>query len=313
MRISMWDRILRQAEDGSGSGSGSGSALGGSGGSEGSGGLPPPTGGLQDAPEDNDFDAAGMDSIEISDVGTGAQPGARAPAATQGAQQSPQQRQASAPAQQPVQQPVQQRPAGATQQAPEPQPAREPTIEQIRAGLTQNHDALVGHLAQTTFQLSPAEVEALETDAVAAIPRLLARTAIAAANSSLGQIQKLVPQLVQQALMSHDTGREAEGQFYAAWPQLNAQEHGPVVMQMASAIRAANPQMSRADAIKLVGSAVCAHFGLPVQQSQARPAPRGNGQQQRGFVPARPGARVGTQQVDAGANWDALGMDFENG
>lgn len=205
---------------------------------------------------------------------------------------------------------------------PAPQPPKETPaatapppseIDSIVEGLTTNAKALQEHLAANVYSLTAEEKVALDTDAVAAIPGIMARVHMEGAKSTLKQIQAFVPKMVEAAFerltQTKEKGKEATDEFYKAFPKLEASKHAADVDLFAKAFRSLNPKASRQEAIQFVGNAIHAKFGIPTGPV---PAPNGGLQTPPPFAPARPGARQMNSQVVDDA-FGGLGADHEEG
>ena len=183
-------------------------------------------------------------------------------------------------------------PAGPQEVAPQGQPAGTPAaqrsqLEQAIDGFKANGNELALWASQNLFALSNEEAEALQSDAVAAIPKLMGKVYVNALQATTNLIKSFVPEMVQQgsAQQSARAARAAEAinEFYQTNPHLSADKHGAAVDKWARFFRGANPRASRQEAIAFVGRAVSAEFGLSPGGSAKRAAP---------FAPARPGARA---------------------
>lgn len=206
-------------------------------------------------------------------------------------------------------------------------PANSP--EGILQGLEHAETAqqLRGWLAQNVYALSEAERQALDTDAVGAIPSIMARVHLESTKNTLKLLSTLVPDLIGQgvtkALGQKAKGEEALNEFFSAWPGLKRTgEQVKLVNQYARMYRQMNPTAPRAEAIKWVGAALHAHLGIAPQQQQ-QPQGQSQGQQASrvvsrtpiapAFAPARPGARpVASALPPEPGQFDGLGMDFED-
>lgn len=265
-----------------------------------------------DRPSPNfDFAGLGLDEIDIpleTDTGPGL-----GKAAQEGKEGQPAAPAAKAPEAAPPKQEATQ-PAPETKDQGAPVPAADPSSpESILRGLehAETATAIKGWLAQNMYQLSEAEKQALDTDAVGAIPGLLSRVHFEMSKNVISQINALVPKLVesgvQRILQGKERGQSAMNEFFSAWPGLNPKEHGGLVNQFATMYRQSNPKASRADAIKFVGAAIHAHLGILPQQAK----PNGSAPPRvQPFAPARPGARTvsSPQVVD---QWAGLGVDHD--
>jgi hypothetical protein len=175
-------------------------------------------------------------------------------------------------------------------------------------GFRTNHKELSEWASQNLFALTKEDSEALDTDAVTMIPKLMGRVYTSAIQATANLIKNFVPDMVNSGVTSQQQraarSAEALSQFYQANPHLNAEQHGAAVDKWARAFRAANPQASRQDAIAFVGRAVSAEHGL---------APgTGNGAQRRAapFTPARPGGRA-PQTPQAGDPYAGMEDEYD--
>ncbi len=179
--------------------------------------------------------------------------------------------------------------------------------------LARNRDVLIGHIAETRFQLSQQEKDALETDAVGAIPKLLARVYFEAATTALNQLSSHAPRLIEQITGNLRTVNAAEDQFYSKWPSIQRGEksHTDAVQMAANMFRQSNPNATQEQAIDVVGRMVTSMLNL-----QAAPAAAANGTVKRppAFSPAGSGARPVSASVlnTPKANpFDGLGAYFD--
>jgi hypothetical protein len=173
--------------------------------------------------------------------------------------------------------------------------------------------ALTGWLAQNVYQLSDAEKAALDTDAVGAIPALLARGHLESTKNTLKLISTLVPQMVQAQVAEFNSrqtkSKEALSDFYKAWPSLKSGEHDPLVGQFSKMFRQQNPGATRAEAIKFVGAAISAHLGISPSAGNGSASPAASASPP--FAPARPGARqISSIPVDQ-TPFAGLGQEFD--
>ena len=246
--------------------------------------------------EDNDFDLVEIPREEAPQAGEAdLAPPPAAPAA------QPQQPAAKPPAQ-PQQPETAKQPAAYAPQAP-----RMP-LDQAIEGFRTSHNELSNWASQQLFKLSPEEQTALETDAVSVIPVLMGKVYSQAIQATVNLMKNFVPEMINSGVNSTNArnakATEALQEFYAANQHLNPQQHGALVDKWARAFRAANPQASRADAIKFVGNAVSSELGIAAPVGSNGAAPR----RAPPFAPARPGTRV---QQPAPPHDPYEGMDME--
>jgi hypothetical protein len=207
-------------------------------------------------------------------------------------------------------QPVQEQ--APAQAAPAPVPA-ESAIPDSPQGfveqLAQHRSAVISALAADRFKLTPEEATALDTDAMAAIPQVMARVYYEATTTALIQMQNLVPKLVQQVLAAEKTSTEAESSFYGRFKSLDRAKHHADVVQFANGFRQMNPKMSQDDLFAMVGAAVMAKHGV-----SSAPVPGPNGAapvaQPMPFVPAAAGAKVSMAAIPD--PWAGLGQSFDD-
>lgn len=210
----------------------------------------------------------------------------------------------SAPAQVAQPQPTQQTPV--QPQAPQPQASRaEPGIPQgldrydpaqLASALVANEREMVEILATQVLNLSPQEIEALETNVVDAIPRLMARVLVQAQRSALSQMANILPVAIQRHNDVMSKATTAEQAFYKAWPQIDRGKYGQMVYGYASVFRQMYPQATLQDIVRHVGPMVMMAAGIGGQSGGPAvgraPTPRGNGRSPSPspFVPAGAGA-----------------------
>src|SRR5262245_3626129 len=245
---------------------------------------------------DNLGSAEDLDSVEI--------PSAEPVAEPQVAQPPPGAPPTAAPPQQPPQQQ-----AVPPQQA-QPTPAQAPDISSPQGlveQLAQHRGAVLQALAADRFKLSQEEVTALDTDAVGAIPGIMARVYYEAMQSTLLQIQNLVPRLVEQVLQVQRSHDVAENSFYQKFPALPRDKVQQDVLAMAMMFRQANPRITQEELFRVLGAAVAAKHGISLMPQAAN----GTGRPpQAPFVPAQPGAHVKITP-EAESPWAGLGKDFD--
>lgn len=180
-------------------------------------------------------------------------------------------------------QPPQQQPPAPTQtQQPQGTPSGVPAgldvydPAQLASALVANEAQLTDVLSQQVFNLSPQEVEALETNVVEAIPRLMARVLVQAQKSMLTQMARIMPAAIQRHNTATSAAGTAEQQFYRAVPELNPQVHGQLVYAYGRMFRQMYPQATLQDLIAHVGPMVKVAAGVHTQQPAQQP-PRTNG------------------------------------
>lgn len=186
-------------------------------------------------------------------------------------------------------------------ESPPPSPADPASMARL---LVTNEQAAIDYMAANEFALSAAEIEALETDAVGMIPKLLARAVVRSQAMTLQHLARSVPAMFQQFLTTMKATSEGEGAFYARWPSLKSPTHGELIKRVAQTYRIANPTVPREQMIEEVGAMVMQLAKLP----QPQVAATSNGSrppQPSPFVPAGAGSVTAPQPVEEGS-WSIL-------
>lgn len=278
----------------------------------------PDDGGADDSGGLFDFSGLGDDVPEPVEIPTSSDGPVAAPKVEDG--------QSAQPAT-PAEPPAEPTPAAAASAEPAAQPpAAEPGAQQEQvesqpvsaeglADLFKEKGAeLASALATQNFALSEDEITELETDAVAAVPKLLARAQIKAVEASLRYMQQLVPQMVAQQLQQTQAATSEEQAFFTQFAQLNKAEHGEMIRQVSHALYQSNPKMSRKQLYDLTGAIVMQQAGIVPPQQQAQPTPAPAPARQNGaapFTPAVAATRVAPPQQPVPDPWGGLGQDFD--
>lgn len=160
------------------------------------------------------------------------------------------------------------------------------------------------------FQLTPEQITELETDAAAAVPKLLASTYLKAVSSTVAMMKSVVPQMIQQTVVQQEAARQMEADFFKQWNLLDRTKHGNDIRTFAQAISATNPRITQQELFSLVGAAVMAKHGLaaaPASVPQQRPAAPS------GFTPAVASAPVTHQKPIQDSNpFAGMGFSFDD-
>ena len=181
-------------------------------------------------------------------------------------------------------------------------------LELLLQTLNENEPALVDAVAKQQFQLSDVEKEALETDAAAALPHILAKGYVKNLQSTVNVVKNLIPQMIQSEMVRHQSLVTVEQAFFTQYPQLDKITHGRDIVAVGQAMKARNPNMPPAELLHKIAAAVMGMHGI---QRAAPQAPRGNGQVP--FVPARSGPQTGATNLADISPFAGLGLDFEDG
>lgn len=292
-------------------------------GNEGSGsgaeGQSTPTSTESSAPESGgdafDFGSIYNDDVSSEPAVTVAPtPAAAEPAAPTGAEPAAQPQVPPSPAQEPVisapQSPGQQGPEAAPAASPEAQTSPPPLDTSdpaaLAGALLQNRALVEAEVAKQLFVLSPEEVEALETNAVEAVPRLLAKTYVAAQAAMLQQLNRFVPLMLDRYSQVTRRHQANEDKFYARWKGLSREKHGATVMRYATVLRQGNPNLTLDQMIEQLGPLVHQLTGTPVPTAVPAAA-NGRAPASAAFTPAMSGAAGLPQTQEPGA-FDFMGM-----
>lgn len=164
-------------------------------------------------------------------------------------------------------------------------------VSQLEARRVEVIDAL----ASERFALSKEEEQALEMDAVEAIPRLLANVYLEAVKATINHVNTMVPHMIDQRIHQKAAQQSTEGAFFKQFPAIDSKKFGNEVRTFADAFTASNPAISQEDLFALVGAAVMSRNNLvataapngvdPISPAVPKPS-------KQPFVPAGQGAAV---------------------
>lgn len=173
---------------------------------------------------------------------------------------------------------------------------------ELATALGQNRDKIIDALATGKFQLSPADVQALEVDAVGVLPKIMARVYFEATVNGITQMANMVPRMVESVVSERILESQAETDFHTAWPNIdrNNSQQMQAVNHFANSYRQMNPGASKEDAIKFVGMAVTQMFNLQQPQRAAAGQPPRGGTPPRRTPPPFTPAQGGRAQPPAG-------------
>jgi hypothetical protein len=162
-------------------------------------------------------------------------------------------------------------PQEAMPQAPSPaEPAR------MARQLLENVESLADHMAATAeFQLTEADLEAINTDVTTAIPKLLARQYVRSQAAALSQMERVVPAIIERYMRVTEARTKSEGRFYERWPSIQKSAHGSVVDRLAQTYRRENPQATLDQMVEDLGPIVMMVARINPQAQQAAPQPNG--------------------------------------
>jgi len=156
------------------------------------------------------------------------------------------------------------------------------TLANVEAAMSQQRDGLITHWANNFFQMSQEEVDALATNPETVLPQLLAKGLYYALSSIPAQIKHFVPNLVNSTVENTAKYERSANEFYDSWPGLRGHETATVrAIQM---LVAQNPQITRADAIRMSGNIVCQMLGVDPNSVAGQRARGGGGRRAPGQV-----------------------------
>jgi hypothetical protein len=211
-------------------------------------------------------------------------------------------------------------PKGPQDQTPSiPGPAEPLRVAQSLEG---NFDTLVAHLSQNEFALSQQDIEALETNAPAHIPTIMARLYMKSQINMYKQVAQIIPAMVARIGEVQKRNGTNEAKFFEKWPDLKPDLHGDIVRKYARVYRQANPQTTLDQMIEELGPMVMVAAkvqpsqhanGGGTQQTQQPPMrQRGGARPPTPFKPAL-GGGAAPPQMNQASPWDGLagGQDDE--
>lgn len=254
------------------------------------------------------FENDDLDFLDLGDDVTGTDPGATPPPEP-----------AVTPAPDPKAPPVAEPPAAVSDPKPAIPPATTPSaprsareeLDQAVGDFKGNFKELSEWASTELFSLTKEETDALETDAVTMIPKLMGRCYTQAIMAASNIMRNFTPRMIAEGFAQQQqvTARssEAKNQFYTAFPELNEAEHGAQFNQWAKMFRQMNPKASRTEAIEFVGNALLSQFkiargGVKAPGTPGKVPP---------FQPARPGARQ-VAQVPVNDPYAGMDQDFND-
>lgn len=184
----------------------------------------------------------------------------------------------------------------------------------IANALEQNRNEVMAHLAQTKFALSPEDITELETDVVAAVPKIMSRVFLEAQMSMQKFLAQALPGMMKQYSTVTQANNDAETKFFDTHKELDIKnpQHRQTAIRIASIYRKANPTIPLDQLIREVGPMVKMALNVNAAPPAATPLqipgqPRGG----TGFRPAVNGGG-GSSPAPAEANpWSGLGQNFD--
>jgi hypothetical protein len=188
------------------------------------------------------------------------------------------------------------------------------TAEELRAE-TEAASQQQQQALEAWYQLPKEVLDQLETDEVAALPRLLpalaAKVHQAVLGAALTEVSRYIPQAIAQYNQLNEVETAAKTSFYTRWPDLK--EHENMVLQAGQIYRQMNPTATREQALEGVGAMVYAAMGKPMAGTVPAAATPAAAIPSPASIPARAGFRpAGTGGGAAPATPPKGGNEFEN-
>lgn len=210
--------------------------------------------------------------------------------------------------------------------APVPQePDPQTTFNELSRQLDENLGAFQNALAERVYTISDKDLDELQTNPKAVYAQMMAKVHINAVSSVMRTVAQQMPVVVAGMLQAQARNSEAEGRFWAAYPQLNKGDphQRQLVGRIARTVRAMNPNMPEADMVRMTGAQAVVMLGLqgaPVARApQAPPPPQMPGRRVRQapapYQPAAAKTQGGTPQQRSNRNqWDVMAqlMQYDN-
>lgn len=202
------------------------------------------------------------------------------------------------PAKPEAQQPAEQKKEGEAAKPEGEQLTPEKVQERYQEWRAQTEDVLAkGH-----YNLSEEQIERLESEPATEIPKLLSKVYLDAVTMAVGQVEQMLPRVIEQTTQQRTAYEKNESTFFEAWPQLKDERYLGTIQQIGLAYRNASPRASTEDFIRDVGASALVALKLPYggEGGQQAPAPNGNGATppaaSQGFKPASASPRPAAPQ-----------------
>jgi hypothetical protein len=186
--------------------------------------------------------------------------------------------------------PVAPPPEAPTAPAAPTQPTQpEVTAEQVMESFRNWRQTAEGVLANSHYNLSKEDADALNIDAGQVIPKLMARVYLDAVTAAVNVISQSLPQTVMSTIEAHNGYKQNESEFFSEWPGLK--DHYAEVLRVGQVFRHLNPSASKADFVRSVGAQVAMALGLNAEQARGIKAPAQTGQRVLRHIPPAASAR----------------------
>ena len=203
-----------------------------------------------------------------------------------------------------------------------PQPQAAPVVDRYDPGMLAGHLAsneaqALEYVANNVFKLTPEEVEALETNVVDTIPKLLAKVFVKSQQNVLSQLATMVPVMIQRQTVAIQKNAENADKFYARWPMIKKAEHGELVMKYGAVYRQMHPGANLEQMIEDLGPMIlmAARIAPPIQAQApagqpanpaAQRAANGRSPPPSPFVPAGSVGPAASATAPEMSPWEAM-------
>jgi hypothetical protein len=206
------------------------------------------------------------------------------------------------PAPEPAAQPS---PPAAEVPLPPPAPV-DPAAELARQ---QQHRQEFESKLTSLYSMDETTAQEFDTNPAAVLPKIAAKLHIEVLQATVQGVMQALPQVLEQYNGQQAAVKQAEDEFYGAWPELNKPELRQSVREMSRQWRALNPGASKADAIANVGALVMVRHQLsrsaPQQPQQpVTPQPPAMVPSYRPAAPGSSGGVVKPPQSAAPGSFD---------
>lgn len=180
----------------------------------------------------------------------------------------------------------------------------------LALAMQENSDAVLQEFAEKYFKLSPEDVEAMESDLVAATPRLAAKIMFQSQQATLNMLARILPAMLTKHQSATKQNEANANRFYDRWKDvgITREKHGAMVTRTAQLYRELNPQATLEQMIEDLGPIVVqqAKLAPPAPTSttpMVKPAP---------FVPAVGSPPMGANTLPQPSEWEMLGQVVED-
>jgi hypothetical protein len=147
---------------------------------------------------------------------------------------------------------------------------------QLASHLASNEAQALQYVADNVFKLTPEEVEALETNVVETVPKLLAKVFVKSQQNVLAQLASMVPVMIQRQTVAIQKNAEGADKFYQRWPMIDRAQHHDLVMRYGAVYRQMHPDAELPQMIEDLGPMVMMAAriapSVPAQSPTGQPA-----------------------------------------